>query len=102
MQLMVIEFARHLMGSDEPNSTEFDRGTDFPVIDLMPDQRSIADMGGTMPGSLSLPARAWHTFLPGLPETGNPGTAPPSLRAQQRVSRVLEKVGWSFRHFSGR
>jgi len=48
MQLMVIEFARHLMGNDEPNSTEFDRSTEYPVIDLMPDQRSIADLGGTM------------------------------------------------------
>lgn len=48
MQLMVIEFARHVLGSDEPNSTEFDRSTRYPVIDLMPDQRSIADMGGTM------------------------------------------------------
>ncbi|OGO37658.1 MAG: CTP synthase [Chloroflexi bacterium RBG_16_57_11] len=48
MQLMVVEFARHLLGSDEPNSTEFDRSTSHPVIDLMPDQRSIADMGGTM------------------------------------------------------
>ena len=48
MQLLVIEFARHLIGNDEPNSTEFDRTTNYPVIDLMPDQRSIADMGGTM------------------------------------------------------
>jgi CTP synthase len=48
MQLMVIEFARFIMGTDEPNSTEFDRSTKYPVIDLMPDQRSIADMGGTM------------------------------------------------------
>jgi CTP synthase len=48
MQLMVVEFARYLMGSDDPNSTEFDRTTQYPVIDLMPDQRSIADMGGTM------------------------------------------------------
>jgi len=48
MQLMVVEFARHLVGSDDPNSTEFDRSTHYPVIDLMPDQRSIADMGGTM------------------------------------------------------
>jgi CTP synthase len=48
MQLMVIEFARHLLGNDTPNSTEFDRATPHPVIDLMPDQRSIADMGGTM------------------------------------------------------
>lgn len=48
MQLIVIEYARYLVGSDEPNSTEFDRSTKYPVIDLMPDQRSIADMGGTM------------------------------------------------------
>jgi CTP synthase len=48
MQLMVVEFARYLLGDDTPNSTEFDRSTPHPVIDLMPDQRSIADMGGTM------------------------------------------------------
>ena len=48
MQLMVVELARHLVGSDDPNSTEFDHTTEYPVIDLMPDQRSIADMGGTM------------------------------------------------------
>jgi CTP synthase len=48
MQLMVVEFARHVLGSEEANSTEFDRSTPYPVIDLMPDQRGIADMGGTM------------------------------------------------------
>jgi CTP synthase len=48
MQLMVIEFARHVLGTDEVNSSEFDRSTPYPVIDLMPDQRSISDMGGTM------------------------------------------------------
>ncbi len=48
MQLMVVEFARHLLNSDDANSTEFDRSAAYPVIDLMPDQRSIADMGGTM------------------------------------------------------
>ncbi len=48
MQLMVIELARQVLNSDEPNSTEFDRTTAYPVIDLMPDQRVIADMGGTM------------------------------------------------------
>ena len=48
MQLMVVELARHMFGSDEANSTEFDRSTPYPVIDLMPDQRAIADMGGTM------------------------------------------------------
>ena len=48
MQVLTIEFARHLLGSEEPNSTEFDLNTEFPVIDLMPDQRDLADMGGTM------------------------------------------------------
>jgi CTP synthase len=48
MQLMVIEFARHVLGDEEANSTEFDRSTPDPVIDLMPDQRDIAEMGGTM------------------------------------------------------
>jgi len=48
MQLMVIEFSRHVLGDEEVNSTEFDRSTPHPVIDLMPDQRDIADMGGTM------------------------------------------------------
>ncbi len=48
MQVMVIEFARFIFKSEKANSTEFDRGTPYPVIDLMPDQRGIADMGGTM------------------------------------------------------
>ncbi len=48
MQLMVVEFGRYVYGTDQVNSTEFDRSTLQPVIDLMPDQRDIADMGGTM------------------------------------------------------
>jgi CTP synthase len=48
MQLMVIEFARELLNNEQANSTEFDRATPHPVIDLMPDQQGITDMGGTM------------------------------------------------------
>jgi CTP synthase len=48
MQLMVVEFARYVLNDEDVNSTEFDRGTTHPVIDLMPDQRGIVDMGGTM------------------------------------------------------
>jgi len=48
LQVMIIELARHALGSDEPNSTEFNPRTDHPVIDLMPDQRNIVDLGGTM------------------------------------------------------
>ena len=48
LQVMIVELARHALGSEEPNSTEFDPRTKYPVIDLMPDQRSVVDMGGTM------------------------------------------------------
>jgi CTP synthase len=48
MQLMVVEFSRNELGREDANSTEFDPSTSCPVIDLMPDQRSISDMGGTM------------------------------------------------------
>jgi CTP synthase len=48
LQVMVIELARHAMGSDEANSAEFDIKTQHPVIDLMPDQRDLTEMGGTM------------------------------------------------------
>jgi CTP synthase len=48
MQVTVVEFARHLLHSSLPNSTEFDETTKYPVIDIMPDQRDIAEKGGTM------------------------------------------------------
>jgi CTP synthase len=48
MQLMVVELTRFALQNDQPNSTEFDRSTPHPVIDLLPDQRDIVDMGGTM------------------------------------------------------
>jgi CTP synthase len=48
MQLMVVEFARFIFQNEEANSTEFDRNSRYPVIDLMPEQQSITDMGGTM------------------------------------------------------
>jgi CTP synthase len=48
MQVMCIEFARHILNSDEPNSTEFDSQTEHPVISLMADQHDLSNMGGTM------------------------------------------------------
>jgi CTP synthase len=48
MQVMCIEKMRSIVGSDDPNSTEFNHTTHYPVIDLMPEQRDISDMGGTM------------------------------------------------------
>ena len=48
LQVMVIELARHILGSEAPNSSEFNPTTPYPVIDLMPDQRDIDNLGGTM------------------------------------------------------
>jgi CTP synthase len=48
MQLAVIEFARNVMGMSGANSTEFDKDTKYPVIDIMIDQKNIENMGGTM------------------------------------------------------
>lgn len=48
MQMAVIEHARNVAGLSDANSTEIDPQTTQPVIDLMPEQRDIADMGGTM------------------------------------------------------
>jgi CTP synthase len=48
MQIAVSEFARHVVGMEGANSTEFDPETPYPVIDLLPEQKEVRDMGGTM------------------------------------------------------
>jgi CTP synthase len=48
MQIAVAEFARHVAGMEGANSTEFDPETPYPVIDLLPEQKEVRDMGGTM------------------------------------------------------
>ena len=48
MQCMVIEYARNVLGMPEANSTELDPNTPFNVIDLMEEQKSVTNMGGTM------------------------------------------------------
>jgi len=48
LQVMVIEFARHVLGERRCNSSEFDKGCIHPVVDLMPEQRGVVDKGATM------------------------------------------------------
>ena len=48
MHVAVSEFARHICGLDGANSTEMDPETPFPVIDLLPEQKEVEDLGGTM------------------------------------------------------
>jgi CTP synthase len=66
LHVMVIELARSAFGSDEPNSTEFDPSTRYPVIDYMNEQKKLKTKGATMrlgnypckllPGSLAAEA----------------------------------------------
>ncbi len=48
MQIAVIEYARNECGMEGANSAEFDHETPYPVIDLLPEQKEVSDMGGTM------------------------------------------------------
>ena len=48
MQMMVIEFARNVLGFQDANSSEMSSDTKHPVIDLMEDQKTVKQMGGTM------------------------------------------------------
>lgn len=53
MQIMVIEYARGVLGYADANSTEFDKESDHPVISLLEEQIDVKDMGGTMRLGLS-------------------------------------------------
>jgi CTP synthase len=67
MQIAVAEFARHVAGMEGANSTEFDIETPYPVIDLLPEQKEVADLGGTMrlgadPIKLHDGSRVWSAY----------------------------------------
>lgn len=48
MQMAVVEYARNACKMEKANSSEFDGNTQYPVIDLLPEQKDITDKGGTM------------------------------------------------------
>ncbi|HBV96220.1 MAG: CTP synthetase [Peptococcaceae bacterium BICA1-7] len=48
MQLAVVEYSRNVLGWKAANSSEFDSATEYPVIDLLPEQKKLDKMGGTM------------------------------------------------------
>src|SRR5207237_8156705 len=48
MHVAVSEYARHVLGLDGANSTEMDPETPYPAIDLLPEQKDVEDLGGTM------------------------------------------------------
>jgi CTP synthase len=92
MQVMAIEFARHVLNSREPNSTEFNHNTAYPIIDLMQDQRDISDMGGTMrlgvyPCQLVPGTRAHKAYVSALAKAGDNG-APNGVHVDSGVGAV--------------
>ncbi len=48
MQIMCVEFARHVLGMKDANSTEVDPNTPHPVISLLSEQKGVENLGGTM------------------------------------------------------
>ena len=89
MQVMAIEFARHTLNSREPNSTEFNHSTPYPVIDLMPNQRDISDMGGTMrlgvyPCKLTPATRAHRAYVSAMHKTSENGVGEVTVQERHR------------------
>lgn len=67
MQLMVVEFGRFILNDQRVNSTEFDKRTPHPVIDLIPEQLKVVNRGGTMrlglyPCKLLPKSKACHAY----------------------------------------
>jgi len=46
--MAVVDYARHVCGMEGANSAEFDPETPYPVVDLLPEQKEVTDLGGTM------------------------------------------------------
>ena len=67
MQIAIIEFARHVLGMNGANSAEINPDTPFPVIDILPEQKEVTDMGGTMrlgqyPCTLNPESKSYELF----------------------------------------
>jgi CTP synthase len=73
LQIAVIEFARNVVGLEGANSTEIDSKTTHPVIDILPEQEEIKDLGGTMR------LGAWKATL-------KPGTIVHKLYGKEEIS----------------
>ena len=99
MQCTVIEYARDVLGWTDANSTEFDERTTHPVIDLMDEQRTVTQKGGTMrlgayPCVLkkgTLAAKLYKKVLTGLTRfTELPGDIPQTLNSVNPVNPVKQ------------
>ena len=81
MQCAVIEWARNTAQLEDANSAEFDPDTTNPVINLLPEQQDVVDLGGTMRlGFVSVPCQPRHPRFQTLSERSDLRAAPPPLR----------------------
>lgn len=67
MQIAIIEFARHVLSMEDANSSEINPETPYPVIDILPEQKEVTDMGGTMrlgqyPCSLNPQSKSYELY----------------------------------------
>ena len=88
MQMMVIEFARNVLGYKDANSSEMDERTPNNVIDMMEEQKSITEMGGTMrlgayECELKEGSKAWKAY------SAAANSCVPSVASDQRSSASL-------------
>ena len=89
MHVAVSEFARHAAGLDGANSTEMDPETPYPVIDLLPEQKEVRDLGGTMRlGASAVELVEGTGVTRRLRRAGRPRAAPAPLRGQQHLPRA--------------
>ena len=87
LQCAVIEFARNVCGLEDANSSEFDPATPHPVIDLLPEQKNVTDLGGSM----RLGAQPCHV-VPGTDAADVYGGRPSSTNATAIATRSTRRT----------
>ena len=108
MHVAVSEFARNVAGMPGANSTEFDIETEYPVIDLLPEQKEVTDLGGTMRlGRRPDQAAPRHAHARALRRGRRLRAPPPPLRgldlaAQAPGGRRARRLGHVARRAPGR
>ena len=94
MHVAVSEFARHVVGLDGANSTEMDPETPYAVIDLLPEQKGVEDLGGTMRlGAQAVEVDRRHARTRALRRGRDLRAAPPPLRGEQPLPRAARRRG---------
>lgn len=101
LQMAVIEFSRNVAKLDGANSTEFDVDTKYPVVDILPEQKKVNDLGGTMRLGSCEVSLVPGTVVEGLYKSKN---AKERHRHRYEVNpeyhEILEKNGLVFSGFS--